>query len=147
MLIFCPPITYEGPEQHGISEDLGRTKRLILRKGGHRARSFYFKPAEQLVEPSPVLGNIYPLGRRTEYFNALFVEISAKTYGSLSAEGHNNTVGLFHPYYVHYVLFAKRLKIKPVGRIEVGGHRFGVVIDYNHLVAELFKGQTQCTDE
>ena len=57
----------------------------------------------------------------------------------LTAEGNDHAYGLFNVYYVHDVLKAKRLKIEPVGCVEVGGDGFGVVIDDNDLVAQLLE--------
>ena len=67
------------------------------------------------------------------------VEIRAKVNCRLTAERDNNAVRLFYIQNVLHVFGGKRLEIQAIRRIEVGGNRFGVVIDDRYFVAKLFK--------
>ena len=60
-------------------------------------------------------------------------------YGRLSAERHDRAVRFFGRYDVVDVLGRERLEIQPVCGVEVGGHRFGVVVDYGDVAARLFE--------
>ena len=89
---------------------------------------------QKLVKPFSVLRHIYAVCTCSEYIYAVFTQKIRKLYSCSAAECHNNTVRIFGFYNIHYILFCKRLKIKPVRSIEVGRNRFGVIVyNYNFI--------------
>ena len=68
------------------------------------------------------------------------VKVFRKLYGGLSAERHHRAYRFFRIYYMHYVFRSQRLKIKPVRSVVVGGYRFGIIVDYDHVITHLLEG-------
>ena len=61
--------------------------------------------------------------------------------GRLAAEGHHHPDGLLDVDDVHHVLGGQGLEVQPVGGVEVGGDSLRVVVDDDHLIAQLLEGQ------
>ena len=59
--------------------------------------------------------------------------------GRLAAEGHHHAHRLFHLDDVHDILGAQRLEVQPVGGIIVRGNSLRVVVDDDHLIAQLLQ--------
>ena len=59
--------------------------------------------------------------------------------GGLTAELHHSTPGLLDLQDAVHILGGQRVKVQPVGGIEVGGDGFGVVVDDDSLVAVLLQ--------
>ena len=91
---------------------------------------------QQLVKPLSVLGKVDRIGGRAEYTYTLFIEITAQLYGRLATEGDNYAVGLFNIDDVLNIFGREALEVQSVGRVEVGGYRFGVVVYDYDFVAE-----------
>ena len=128
-----------GAQEHGIAELFGGGDGLFL---GHYRKSLgagYRELFQKFVEPLPVLGEVHAVCGGAEYSYALLVEVAAQLYGSLPAEGYNHAVGLFNVDYRLHVLGRERFEVQPVGRVEVGGYRFGVIVYYYYFIAELFE--------
>ena len=59
--------------------------------------------------------------------------------GRLAAEGHHHAHGLLHLDDVHDILGEQRLKVQTVGGVIVRGDGLRVVVDDDHLVAQLLQ--------
>ena len=59
--------------------------------------------------------------------------------GRLAAEGHHDAYRLLHLDDVHHILREQRLEVQAVGGIVVSGNRFRVVVDNDHLIAQLLQ--------
>ncbi len=119
--------------KYGITDPFGNIKSLF---GSHYCKAFgtlNMMKLQKLVKAFPVLSHINAVGRCTENIDSVFAEIFCQFYSSLSAERNNNAVGLFGLDNTHDVFICQRLEIKPVGCIEVGRNRFGVIV-YDHYV-------------
>ena len=67
------------------------------------------------------------------------IEIRAKVDCRLSAKRNDNAVRFFYVQNVLNVFRGQRLEIQSVRRVEVGGNRFGIVVDNDHFIAKLFQ--------
>ena len=112
---------------------------LGKRHNGQPFRAPYSEALQKLVELFAVLRHINAFCRCSEDFNAVLVKIFRKIDCRLSAESNNNALRLFHIDNVHNVLGCKRFEIKSVGSVEICRNGFGVIVDYDNLVTELFK--------
>ena len=77
------------------------------------------KLLKKCVKTLSVLGNINGFRRRAENFYPVFIKEFREFDSRLTAECNNNAARLLSLDYVHNVLFAERLKIKPVARVKV----------------------------
>ena len=126
-------------QQHGIPELFCRRKRLFLGHDGQSLRAADAELFQKLVEAFPVLRHVHAVRRCTEDTHALLVEIVAQFDRRLPAERDDDAVRFFFVDDVLHILRGQRLKVQPVRRIEVRGDRFGVVVDDDDFVSELFE--------
>ena len=126
-------------EQRGIAYLARHLDCLFLGHDGVAAGALDFQLFQQFVEAFPVLRHVDVFRLRAEYGNILLAQHFGQLYSRLSAESHDHAVRLFRVDYGKHVLVGKRLEIKPVGGVEVGGHGFGVVVDDNHFVPLVFQ--------
>ena len=125
------------PQQHGVADAFGGPERLLHRLDAQSLRALDAELAQQPVEPLAVLGGVDALGRGAEDADALGVEELGQLDGRLPAEGDDDADGVFGLDDAPDVLLGQRLEVQPVGDVEVGGHRLGVVVDDDDLVAQL----------
>ena len=128
-----------GTEQHRIFQPLSRFQSLVF---GHdsnslRARNGVF--FEQCFETLSILRHVHTVGRRPEDTDSVRREIAAKIDCRLAAERNYDAVRFLHVDDVLDVLRGQRFEIQPVGRIEVGGNRFGIVVDDDDFVTQLLQ--------
>ena len=57
----------------------------------------------------------------------------------MTAERHDHAHRIFHREYAHYILIGQRFKVQAIRRIVIGGYGFGVIVDDDHIIAELFE--------
>ena len=126
-------------QQHGITEVVSRGESFLRRLDGMPLRTRDAELFEQCVESFAILRRVYRVGGRAEYAHAAVVKVLGQLDSRLSAESDDDAVGTLRRYHVVYVLFGKRLEVQPVGGIEVGGNRFGIIVDYRDVIAELFQ--------
>ena len=134
-----PADDVRGAQEHGIAERFRRPDRLLLRHDREPLGTGDIELFEKLVEALAILCPVDAVGARAEDGHARLIEIAAQLDGGLSAEGDDDAVGLFDVDDVLHVFGGKRLEVKPVCRVEVGGDRLGVVVDDDDFVAELFE--------
>ena len=128
-----------GTKKHGIGKSVCCLKCLVK---GHYTASLGTKEAEpfkKCIKLFSVLSGVNTLLGGTENLNAVIVKELCKLDSCLSAEGNNNTYGLFNLDDVHYILIAKRLEVKSVCGVIVSTYGFGVVVYDNNIVAELLE--------
>ena len=129
-----------GPQQHRVAQSLCRFQRLLQ---GVDAPALGPADAEALqdgVKAGPVLRHVNAVGRGAQNVDAQAVQILGKLDCGLAAEGHHHADGLLHPENVAHILGAQGLKIQPVGGVIVGGDGLRVVVDNDHVIAQLPQG-------
>ena len=129
-----------GTQQHGVAQLIGRLERLVHAQHAPALGTLDGVALQQLVEPLPVLGHVDGLGAGAQDLHAVAVQVLGELDGRLAAEGHHHAHGLLHGDDVHHVLGIERLEVQPVGGIVVGGDGLGVVVDDDHIVAQLLEG-------
>lgn len=81
-----------------------------------------------------------PVGGGAQDGDALLVQELRQGDGGLAAEGHHHTHGVLHFNDPHHILRGEGLKVQPVGGVIVGGDGLRVVVDDDHVIAQLFQG-------
>ncbi len=95
---------------------------------------------QKLVEALPVLRHVDGLGGGAQDGDALSVQELGELDGGLTAEGHHHPHGLFHLDNVHHVLGVQGLEVEAVGGVVVRGDGLRVVVDNDHVIAQLLEG-------
>ena len=126
-------------KKDGIFKLFSCFKRFFLRHNGKRFRTRNRILIKERLKTFSVLCRVNAVRARTQNSNSVLIEIRAKLDCRLSAEGDDNAVRLFNVKYVLYVFGCQRLEIQSIRRVEVGGNRFGIVIDDDNFVAKFFK--------
>ena len=128
-----------GTKQYGVSYGICRCYRF---SEIHYARSdgtLDIESFKQSVKLFTVLCGVYTLSGRTKYSDTVIVEELRQLYSCLSAKRNDDAYRLLDLKDIHNVLGGERLKIQPVRGIIVGRNGFGVVVDYNNVIAKLLK--------
>ncbi len=128
-----------GAQQHRIAQRLGGGERLLQRAHARALGAADGEFLQQLVEALAVLCDVDALGGGAQNGNARAVQRLGQANGRLAAEGHHHAHGLLHVDDAQHVLVGQRLEVEPVGGVVVGGDGLGVVVDDDHVVAELFE--------
>ena len=129
-----------GPQQHRVAQSLCRFQRLLQ---GVDAPALGPADAEALqdgVKAGPVLRHVNAVGRGAQNVDAQVIQILGELDCGLTAEGHHHADGLFHPEDIAHILGAQRLKVQAVGGVIVGGDSLRVVVDDDHVIAQLPQG-------
>ena len=128
-----------GAKEHGIFQLFRGFERLLLSHDGDRLGTGDGILFEERLETLPILRHIHAVRGRAENADSVFCEIRAEIDRRLPAEGDDDAVGLFHVDDVLHVFRGQGFEIQPVRRVEVGGNRFGIVVDDDDLVTEFFE--------
>ncbi len=127
------------PQQHGIAQLVGRCQGLVHAQHASSGGPLDGEPLQQRVEPLPVLRHVDGLGGGAQDGDAVAVQELRQLDGRLAAEGHHHANRLLHCDDVHDVLRVQGLEVQPVGGVVVGGDRLRVVVDDDHVVAQLLQ--------
>ena len=129
-----------GPQQHGIAQLVGGFQGLVHAQDAPSGGPLDGEPLQQLVEPLPVLRHVDGLGGGAQDGDAVAVQEFRQLDGRLAAEGHHHPHRLLHGDDVHDILRVQGLEVQPVGGVVVGGDGLRVVVDDDHVVAQLLQG-------
>ena len=128
-----------GPQQHGIAQLVGRRQGLVHAQHAPAGSPLDGKPLQQLIEPLPVLCHVDGLGAGAQDGDAAAVQELGQLDGGLAAEGHHHPHRLLHGDDVHDILRVQGLEVQPVGGVVVGGDGLRVVVDDDHVIAQLLQ--------
>ena len=129
-----------GAQQHRITQLVSRVQRAGQPGDAHAPRPLDGKALQQRVKPLPVLRHVDALGGGPQDGDALAVQKLGQLDGGLPAKGHHHAHGALHLDDVQHVLRAKRLEIQAVGGVVIRGDGLRVVVNDDHLVAQLLEG-------
>ena len=129
-----------GRTNHDRIADLLRDADGILNRNrhsglGHRDTELVHHCAEEVT----VLSEVDDCGRSSEDLHTVLLKGSRKVQRRLAAELCDDTERLLLLVDAEYILQGKRLKVKLVRRVVVGGNRLRVAVDDDGLEAELLK--------
>ena len=128
-----------GPQQHGIAQLMGGVQGFFHAQDAPAGGPLDGEPLQQLVEPLPVLGHIDGLGAGSHDADTVVIQEFRQLDSRLAAEGHHDAHRLLHLDDVHDVFGIQRLKVQPVSGVIVGGNGLRVIVDDDHLVAQLLQ--------
>ena len=94
---------------------------------------------QDFVELLAVFGGVNGGSACAEYCDAVLVECFRQLDGCLAAEGHNHAKRFFNSDDVKHIFRRERLEVQAVGRVEIGAHRFGIVVDHHNRIALPFQ--------
>ena len=126
-------------QKYGIFQLLRRRKRFVFGHNRDRFRTgngIFFK---QRFKAFSIFRPIYAVCGSTQNTDTVRIEIRAKVNRRLTTKSDDNAVRLFDIENVLHVFGGKRFKIQSIRRVEVGGNRFGVIVDNRYFVAEFFQ--------
>ena len=125
--------------QDRVAQLVGRGDRLLT--GVHhpagRARDMVLR--QDRVEALAVLRLVDAVERGSEQRHAHLFDRPGQLDRRLAAELHDRAVGLFQLDDMAHILRGERLEIKFVRNVEIGAHRFRVVVHDDRLVPQLFQ--------
>ena len=127
-----------GAHQNRVSDFFGRLKCLNLGENGDTLRPFDVKPVAKFLKTLPVLSKVNRICARSKNTNSLSVKVFRKFDCSSAAKSHDDADRFFDRKNIHHIDRGKRLKVKAVGCVKVGGDGLRVVVDNSDLVAKLF---------
>ena len=129
---------YIGRAHHNRIADISSPGNGILLIGnGNAPRTRNIGLGQHLVKTLPVLGTVNVINGSAKYLDACLGKSLRQIDGSLAAKLNNNPLRLFLVDDIQHILGSQRLKIQPVGNIEVCGNSLRVVVDNNRLNAHL----------
>ena len=128
-----------GTQQHGEAQLLGSNQGLLQVGHAHALGAADVQVFQQSVEPAAVLGHVNAVGRGTQDGDAVLVQIFGQRDGCLAAESDHDAHGLLDLDDPHDIFRGQRLKVQSVRRVIVGGNRFRVVVDDDHVIAQLLQ--------
>ena len=129
-----------GAEQNREAQGFRGIQRLFQGGDAHALGAADAQVLQQGVEAPPVLGHVDAVGGGAQNGDALLVQELRQGDGGLAAEGHHHTHGVLHFNDPHHILRGEGLKVQPVGGVIVGGDGLRVVVDDDHVIAQLFQG-------
>ena len=128
-----------GTHQHRITQPARCLQRFFFSKHSIARRGFDSQPIQQLVEPAAILRRINAVGWGTEDRHAVFHQALGQLDRGLTAKRNHSAHRTLHPHNIQHIFGGQRFKIQPVSGIEIGGNRFGVVVDDHHIIARFFE--------
>ena len=129
-----------GTNKHGVTDALCRFYTFF--NGGNtlalRLRNVQFR--QNTFKALAVLGSVDRLAIGTDNFDTAIHQRLRQVDSGLTAQGCNNTFGIFKIDDRHNVLGSKGLKIELICRGVIGRYRFGVVVNDNCFVSLTLNG-------
>ena len=126
-------------QQHRIAQLVRDLDRFLRRHDREALRTRDAALLQQLVKALSVLCRINIICGRAEDIHAGICQMACELDRRLTAELHDNAVGLFGLDDVVHILRRQRVEIQAVAGVEVGGDGLRVVVADDRLVAELFQ--------
>ena len=129
-----------GTDKYGVTDFLGRLCACLDTGYCLSFRLRNIQGNEQFFKGITVFRTLNSIAVGADDFHSTVSERFCQIDSSLTAQGCNNTLRLFHLDDVHNIFHAQRLKIELIRAGIVGGNSFGVVVDDNGFITRCLNG-------